>query len=88
MSPVVICSRVSRASSTTSVGKAEVVRVVIGSGTTAHSVPTGIHQQPWENRITGKTQSSRKKGTIPVTESTTKEPDTDEEQKEDFGIWV
>jgi len=52
---VVIWSRVSRASSSTSVDKAEVVRVVIGRVATAHSVPTGIHPEPCRIRIGGKT---------------------------------
>ena len=38
---VLICSRVSRALSSTSVESAEVERVVIGLVATAHSVPTG-----------------------------------------------
>ena len=56
---VLIYSKVSRAHSKTSVDKAEVVRVVIGLVATAHSVPTGIHPELCENRITGKNQSSR-----------------------------
>lgn len=60
MTPEVICSRASRVSSSTSVGRAEVLRVVIALVATAHSVPTGIHQELCENRIMGKTQSSRR----------------------------
>jgi hypothetical protein len=52
---VVICSRVSRAPSSTSVERAAVVSEGIGLATTAYSVPTGIHQELCGNRITGKT---------------------------------
>jgi hypothetical protein len=57
---VLICSSVRRALSRTSVEGTEVVRRGIGSGTTAHSVPTGTHPELCENRITGKNQSSRR----------------------------
>ena len=57
---VLMCSKVSRALSRTSVESAEVVSRGIGLVTTAHSVPTGIHPELCENRITGKTQSSRR----------------------------
>ena len=40
---VLICSRVRRALSSTSVDKAEVVRVDVALRATAHSVPTGIN---------------------------------------------
>ena len=55
---------------------------------TEHSVPTGTHPEPCEYCIKGKPQSSRKNGTAPVTDSPTREPDTDEEQEVDLGLGV
>ena len=52
---MLICSIVRRASSRTSVEGMEVVRVLIDLVASAHSVPTGIHQELCGNRITGKT---------------------------------
>ena len=41
--------------------------------------------QPLHN---GQKPVQQENGTVPVTDSTTKEPDTDEEQKEDLGLGV
>jgi hypothetical protein len=57
---MLICSIVRRASSRTSVEGMEVVRVLIDLVASAHSVPTGIHQELCGNRITGKIQSIRR----------------------------
>jgi hypothetical protein len=57
---VLTCSSVRRALSRTSVEGMEVVRVLIDLVASAHSVPTGIHTELCENRIAGKTQSSRR----------------------------
>jgi hypothetical protein len=59
---MLICSIVSRASSSTSVEGTEVVRVLIGLGRLLTVFQQAFHPEPCEICITGKTQSAGENG--------------------------